>query len=749
MAPTPPEAAACGCPCNHHDEAPRRRRWRRPAQITAAGLVAVALLAGGPAPREVNATTLVPGAAADAHVVSLGAEWNVNSPGPGFLSGFPQAFATDHVVDGVTQRKVLVSWAENRDAASAQSVDGLAISDNGARTFTKHSEQLMAISMVRLGDGSIFAAEFLPTTDAAGAIAIKTARSTDLGKTWTRGTAKLVQDKVQFTWIRVHRGIHQLTDGTLLMPIYGLAKGDTKNRSTLLQSTDQGKTWSIRNAAVMPPTATLGTNEMALSRTSDGRLIGFLRADGNNSLYQTFSDDDGVTWTPPAVINAPAGAPRGWVDPGVVLQPNGMLVLSYGRPDNTVLVSRDGTGRSWDDYRNVFANAPRETQPARFHGSSANTAIVSVSANQSVVFGDSCANIWGCKEYGQLHRVWARMVDAVTPGTGKIDLATKVKSGTVKLSGDIAAGPRAFPEMRIEGATDGSSERYAAAPLTKDGKLVIELDRVYTVDKIGLMLGYGRPQDADVQFSVDGKSWTQPVVKPRDTTDYALRYHQIAPTQAKYVKINAPAGGNLDAVTELELYAADTMTFENDPVNAAPRGFTDTRYAWTADTIVPGADSRRRLTLVDLDPQAIATATLPTPATAAQHVGFSYAGSQYGAGVVFSVRGKNAAGDDVTAWQFWMLPDWTANTMKVRARTSAGWQDIGAAPLLPNEQWMPVVIDTTGAEARVSVNGATFAPTLHRWHEATSYTGVTFSSWSVQDANMQHEFDDVQVTPLG
>lgn len=747
MTPTSHEAATCGCSCRH-DETPSRRRWRRPAQLGAAGLVAVALLTGGPAPREVAAATLVPGAPADTHVVSLGAEWNVNSPGPGYLSGFPQAFATDTVVDGVTQRKVLVSWAENRDTAAAESVDGLAVSDNGARTFTKHSERLMAISMVRLDDGSIFATEFLPTTDAAGAIAIKTARSTDLGKTWTRGTAKLVQDKVQFVWIRVHRGVHQLTDGTLLMPAYGVAQGQTRNRSVLLQSTDRGDTWTIRNAAIMPPTATLGTNEMALSRTSDGRLVGFLRADGNSSLYQTYSDDDGVTWTPPAVINAPAGAPRGWVDPGVVLQPNGMLVLSYGRPDNTLLVSRDGTGRTWDDHRNVFANAPRETSPARFHGSSANTAIVSVSANQSVVFGDSCANIWGCKEYGQLHRVWARMVDAVTPGTGKVDLATKVRSGTVKLSGDVAAGPRAFPETRIEGATDGSSERHAAAPLAKGGKLVVELDRMYTVDRVGLMLGYGGPQDADVQFSVDGKAWSQPALKPRGTVDYAVRYHQIAPTQAKYVKISAPAGGNLDAVTELELYAADTKTFENDAVNAPPRDFTDTRYAWVADTIIPGADSRRRLTLVDLDPQAIATATLPTAATAAQRVAFQYASSQYGAGVVFSVRGKDTGGDDVTAWQFWIVPNPATNTLRVRARTSAGWQDIGVAPLPPAERWMPVAIDTTATEARVNVNGATLAPTTHRWHEAASYTGITFSSWSNQDANMQHEFDDVQVTPL-
>lgn len=742
MSPTPARRRDCSA----DDSGRRHRHRRRPARFAVAGLLVAVLVSGGPTPDSVSAAPLLPGAQSDAYVVTPGAEWNVHSPGPGYLAAFPQAFATDTVVDGVTRRKVILSWAENRDAASVESIDGMAVSDDGARTFARNDERLIALSMARLDDGSLFAAEFLPATDAAGTLGLRIARSTDLGRTWTRGTAKLAQDKIKFQSLRVHRGILQLTDGTLLMPAYGSVAGDPKGRTALLQSTDRGRSWSVRNAAIMPPTASLGSNEMALSRTSDGRLIGFLRGDGSNSLYQTYSDDDGVTWTAPTVIEAPAGAPRGWVDPGVVLQPNGMLVLTYGRPDNTVLVSRDGTGRTWDEHRTIFANAPRDTQPARFHGSSGNTAIVSVGPNQSVVFGDACANIWGCKEYGQLHRVWARMIDAVTPGTGKIDLTTKVKSGTAKLSGDVAAGDPAFPEQRIEGAVDGSAERHSAALVKKGGSLIMELDRAYALDKLGLMLNHGKTSDADVQFSLDGKTWQQPVIKVRGTVDYALRYHDLEPTRAKYVKINAVAGDL--AVTELELYAAGTFTFENDPVNAPPRGFTNTRYAWTADTIMPGADSRRRLTLIDLDPEAIATATLPTTATPAQHAGFSYAASQYGSGVVFSVRGTTSAGADVTAWQFWVAPDGSTGRLRVRARTSGGWQDLGTAPQPPNERWMPVVIDTTGTEARVSVNGVAFAPTTHRWNAADHYTGITFSSWSDQAANMQHEFDDIEVTPL-
>jgi hypothetical protein len=699
-------------------------------------LCAAAVIVGG-STSPTGAAPTAPGAAPDEHVVSVGPEWNVYSPAPGHLAAFAQAFATDHVVDGVTRKKVFVSWAANVDSASAAAVIGYAVSGDGGQTFaTGGTGPVNVLNAARLDDGSLLAVEFLPIIDpATGVISLDVARSSDLGNTWTRGAATFDSGAVQFQWIRVHRGILRLVDGTLLMPVYGLAKGDTRNRSTLLQSTDNGATWTVRNPALKPPTPTVGTNETVISRTSDGRLVALLRADGTEDLFQTFSSDDGRTWSPATGIAAPPDAPKGWVDPAITLQPNGMLVLTYGRPDNTLLVSRDGTGRTWEDYRQVFANPPRATKPARYHGSSGNTAIVSVAPNQSVVFGDSCANIWGCREYGQLHRVWARRVDVVTPGAGKIDLTTKVRSGSVTLAGAVAAPDPTFPETRLAGAVDGSAERDAAARLT--GPLTVTLDREYTVDRIGLMLGYGVEQNADVQLSVDGRTWTKPVVTPRGTVDYAMRYTPIAPTRARYVRVTGA-----EAVTELELYAADVHTFENDPLDQPPRGFTDTRHATVTDTIMPGADSRRRLSLVDLDPQDTATATLPAPNRARQRVSFSYAGAMYGSGVVLSIPGETATG-----WQFHLRP--SGGVLKLRARTDAGWVEVGALPNQPpNDTWMPVVIDTTATEAMITVNGVKFPVTHSRWQPTTGYTGLTVSSWSVEAVNMQHEFDDVTVTAL-
>lgn len=723
-------------------------RPRRVRVLAGAAVLALVVAAGGQAEGR-TPPALVDGAAADEPHVSLGAEWNVYSPGPGLLAAFANIFGVDEVRDGVTRKRMFVSWAANRDSASADTIDGVAVSQDNGLSFVPAPEvPTSALNPVRLDDGSLLFVDFLPTT-VDGELGVSTSRSTDLGATWTTTKAPIDAGLATFAWIRVHRGIHQLVDGTLLMPVYGAARGESANRSWLLQSSDRGQTWSVRSQ-ISDTTAASNTNETTIARTSDGRLTALMRTSVGENLLQTFSSDDGLTWSKPAVIAAPEGAPRGWVDPGLTLQPNGMLVLTYGRPDNHILVSRDGTGRTWDDHRLVLANPVRETQPARYHGSSGNTGIASVAANQSIVVGDSCANIWGCRERGQVHRVWARRVDAVTAGAGKLDLATRVHEGAIRLSGEVAAADPRFPETRIEGAVDGSAERHAAARLT-GGSLVVELDRVHTLNRIGLMLAYGTAQDADVQVSVDGRRWSHPVVTVRDTVDYALRYTEFEPVPARYVKISEPRRGDLDAVTELELYADDLMTFENDAVDAPPRGFTDTRYAWVADTIFPAFHSARRLTLVDLDPESSATATLPTDPAGSQRIAFAYAGSAYGAGLVIDVRGRAADGSDVVAWRFHLQPNAAAGRFTLRAFDGQNWQVVGTSGTQPvNETWMPVAIETIGGEATVTVNG-TALTTTHRWQDAGSFTGMTVSTWGPDDpkaVNMQHDFDDIEITAL-
>lgn len=110
---------------------------------------------------------------------------------------------------------------------------------------------------------------------------------------------------------RLHRRIIELPNGDLLTTFYGWIKGDNtpstynpkmmKTRMMLARSTNRGQRWKlVSNVAVDPKVGTEGLGEPVLARVSQGphtgRLICLMRT--GRELYETISDDEGLTWTP-------------------------------------------------------------------------------------------------------------------------------------------------------------------------------------------------------------------------------------------------------------------------------------------------------------------------------------------------------------------------------------------------------------------------------------------------------------------
>lgn len=128
-------------------------------------------------------------------------------------------------------------------------------------------------------------------------------------------------------------------------------------RDVLIYSHDEGKTWQQRSvvAAVEPEdkpwpwAGPEGPNEAALVRLADGRLLTVFRTGGGGStgrefgnMGETWSSDEGESWTPPI-----AGSFKG-VAPRVRRLSGGMLALTTGRPDPVaVRFSIDGKGEEW------------------------------------------------------------------------------------------------------------------------------------------------------------------------------------------------------------------------------------------------------------------------------------------------------------------------------------------------------------------------------------------------------------------
>lgn len=732
-----------------------------PAAIAAVTLSSVAV-ASAPAPSVAgpggSGNTVSNGTDPDATSLSLGAQWWPFSTGPGQLGAIPQALAFDQVIDGRRTKKMLMTVTRNEDSGGATLHNTMKVAqDNGLEftDFDKLPDGFNWASSGRLTDGTIKLVKFVPgAAPAPNRFSLTIGGSADLGATWKVANAPIVEDKWKFDWYRATHGLMELADGTLLQPVYagGTYNGKAGSFVVILQSTDHGASWTERSLLNTDG----DSSEVAWSRTTDGRIIAITRSNegsGNPTkpMKQTYSDDDGLTWQPQTAFAPPPGMPSEGILPELALQTNGALLLTYGRPDNNVAVSWDGTGKTWDDGKVVYANYIRTTERGRSMGSSGNTSIVADESNSSLNFGDICHNIWSCREHGQQVGVWAQRIDAVTAGTGKLDLATGIRDGIMKITGDVVPADPAFAEQRLQGAVDGSNEYRAAARLADSApkRITVELDQVYTLNKIGLMLDRGVENGAKVQLSVDGKTWSAPVVRQRNSVDYAVRYHDIAPTQARFVRVTGDGNAPFTALNELELYSADTWTFENDAINATPRGTTDTLHAFTADTIMPGQNSQRRAIIVDMDPDTRGTMTFPVADAPGLHLQYGFAGEGYGSGAIWELLGKDAAGNTVAAWKFLFKAAAGSTGFSLSAWDGTAWKDVGVFPTFtPNYQWIGVQINANASTAQLKVHGKTLTTSV-RAAEAKTLNGFRPSTGlNVADQNMEHSYDNLQIRPL-
>jgi hypothetical protein len=163
----------------------------------------------------------------------------------------------------------------------------------------------------------------------------------------------LTEQPVAVPWGTIIHGLN----GDLLAVVECKTVEHTKYyRDVLIRSHDAGKTWKQVSvvAAVEPEDQPWpwmgkeGPNEAALVRLADGRLLTVFRT-GIGNLGETWSSDDGKTWTPPIA------APFKGVAPRVRRLSNGMLALTTGRPDPVeVMLSVDGTGKEWTQPTTIF-----------------------------------------------------------------------------------------------------------------------------------------------------------------------------------------------------------------------------------------------------------------------------------------------------------------------------------------------------------------------------------------------------------
>jgi len=107
---------------------------------------------------------------------------------------------------------------------------------------------------------------------------------------------------IPWNWSATSDEILQLSDGTLLMPIYGRKKGDVKDRAAVVFSRDDGESWSRDPVTIAyDESGRIDFQEPALEVLPDGKIICSLRTTGvDYHAYQCESVDGGKTWSRPA-----------------------------------------------------------------------------------------------------------------------------------------------------------------------------------------------------------------------------------------------------------------------------------------------------------------------------------------------------------------------------------------------------------------------------------------------------------------
>lgn len=760
------------------------------------------------------------------------------------IAWLPRAFGADVVTrdpaTGVDRqdRQITMAYTANTDVVGPPGGvrNAALVSADSGVSFAPAAADLPATSLGEVGnllDGRLLAMTFivngaLSFDGAEVTIPLILNTSADKGRTWqrlpaeTRFTDTDLPANLPQRAVSAIRGVRasgrpiQMTNGTVVMPVY-FTMANTSGGTVGFESVftarpafsggavDTASAWRF---TMRPVTSnpTLSFGESAVVERQDGALLMVTR--GNmpyGKLTYKVSATSGDTWSGIANVSF-AGQPGCevyGVSPQLALMPNGLLVLSSGRPDNWIAISTDATGTSWTREQTTYRNRPDQNWD---YGSSGYTSLVPIASNQLLQFFDNCAapnggGRNGCVsgsgyDHDRLYRLLHRHMSALTPDLGKIDLNTKLRKGTARVTTDLTGVPPAGAVTpptpygaqpsaadatstgywsAASGAVDGSTAFWSGALSSRAdgaGTYRLELDRTYRLTKIGLALLPGARATARVSTSVNGVDWTPaalgyPAGVPASAEtgridspgDRALRYYTLN-ADARHIHVTTEAAScaavsgptACSMINELELYST-VNSFENEP--SVPHGLTDlscVRITQPAGNGDPSRDSRYALRLKDQKDLSycdgagtIAKFAHTAPAAASRTLRADIHQIANTHGILFDIRGVRAS-DGATIAAYHLAIN---SGGRWAAYTDAGkWAGLGGAAV-PLRAWTTFkvvagvdgatlyTIDAAGQETLIGAAPKTAPVAL------SSITGYVMSSGSTDGFGDEAVFDDI------
>jgi hypothetical protein len=721
----------------------------------------------------------IAGASPSGPALILGAEGTAFNPSGNPPTWYATAEAYDSGTAASPKRPVFGGYVAHFDGDAYSPLGAIVSADRG-QTFGSSTQQGFEAS-ARLVDGRVISPDFGSQASVSLQQRSMDMRySTDDGATFaTAVTASLGIAPQTFASTSANfypTSMVQVPDGPVLMAGYANLQNIGPS-ALLLQSGDAGRTWTLRST-IAQGTSARTYSETGIVLTTNGDLMAVSRSSTYDNLWERRSTDLGATWTsapqpiPEFAADAAGNRPFGRINPRLSLLPNGILALVAGRPDNYIALSYDGTGNSWNVKKAFYDNHSVADPQNLNEGSSGNADFVWTEANRVALLADTCHAItyqgthynkcsWhsatmsgGTTEY-QVKRVLA---DVLTADVGKIDLAAKAQLGgdLTSVAGHSRTGARA--------AVDGSTEMWSSAVKQGgSGTFDVTLDRAYTLSKAGLSLAIGGTESATVQTKLNaGDAW-QDWYSVSGQESYALRYSSVAARKAQYVRVvTGPASFCPPGVTapcsvlnEIELYASDVDSFENDPVNGIPRGYSvdytvddqgvGHQGVWVSQSTA-GSGSSRALRIADDSTAHLPAVRRVDSSSPAKTLEFRFhpdrwrpAGQGSASGFLFDVLATPVNGVRHAAYHFAI---WNDGTIRYYA---GSWKTIGTGPALDPSTalWSAIKINATTTQATVTVNGTTIGTASRSDGTTSNLTGHQFAASSTLDAGETFLVDDV------
>ena len=339
----------------HHSKSLSRRRFVQNVSQTVAGLATMAACGSSP-PRANDQTE--PRWELTKTVSYQGIEVSLSKPR---LVARSRGYLWFPTMTRLSGGELFANFSTNLDAvvadrtasASWSADDGLTWSEP---TSIKPEGDLYAETMLRLKNGDQLLLPFNLYPDGE---AMRGWQQTVSGKPGERRVTCIDKSLTVSGWPQPDRSFNEKlglsgfgfnghglmgNDGQYLATMYGYFKGDSRYSLVMVESAD-GLAWKYRSliaGADCPLAGREGPCESQTVRLKDGRLMNIFRLDSSVSYGQTFSDDDGRTWSPPLAMKEAHS-----VQPSIAIMKDGTLVLTGGRPGVFAWINTSGDGGDW------------------------------------------------------------------------------------------------------------------------------------------------------------------------------------------------------------------------------------------------------------------------------------------------------------------------------------------------------------------------------------------------------------------